>query len=392
MKKILITLLLAAMAATLHAYDWTSRSNEQLRGEMLDYCTVFSNETKGKAISRKVKRFARKQARIAQQQPYAWIDATIQFVTALEKQYPPVDNGSSHEATVRRHMFRLLDFPLHVDNKRHDCPAAEKQAFADATAKYLKDAAGKALAFIEAPAPTPGVLALCKVYNMGYILRTSERTILLDVKWTGTEEEAARIASKADVFFLTHPHGDHYNPVMLKAMADAGKTIVLPCPGMKDFQCKNYVLIDNDLTSPMDIEGISVLSIFGNQGVKIPNNVYHLTFDGWTVIDQGDNKVWDKQEALASYPASDIIISPVWNGMKMLFSPAMKACKDGRMPVYLTSHENELGHTVDHRESYWELFTRQDRLADPTYTYPPVRLLGIGECQYFKKSAKAENN
>ena len=55
------------------------------------------------------------------------------------------------------------------------------------------------------------------------------------------------------------------------------------------------------------------------------------------------------------------------------------------MPVYLTSHENELGHTVNHRESYWELFTRKDRLADPSYSYPPVRLLGIGECQCFTK-------
>ena len=42
-------------------------------------------------------------------------------------------------------------------------------------------------------------------------------------------------------------------------------------------------------------------------------------------------------------------------------------------------------HTVNHRESYWELFTRNDRLTDPSYSYPPVRLLGIGECQYFTK-------
>ena len=385
MKKFFTLLVLAAMAVPGHAYDWTSRSNEQLRSEMLDYCTVFSNETRGTAVSRKVKRFARKQERIAEKQPYAWIDATIQFVTALEKQYPPVDNGSSREATVRRHMFRLLDFPLHVDNKKADCPEAERQAFADATAKYLGDATAKALDFIDGPAPAPGTLALCKVYNMGYILRTSERTVLLDVKWNGSAEEAARIAAKADIFFLTHPHGDHYNPVMLEAMAAAGKTIVLPCPGMANFHCDNYILIDKDVTEPMDIDGIKVLSIFGNQGVKIPNNVYHISFDGWTIIDQGDNKVWKKQAALAGYPAADIIISPVWNGMKELFTPAMQACRDGRMPVYLTSHENELGHTVNHRESYWELFTRKDRLADPSYSYPPVRLLGIGECQCFTK-------
>lgn len=386
MKRFLTLLILAVIAVPGFAYDWTSRSNEQLRSEMLDYCDTFVKETKGSPVSKQVRRFAKKQAKIAAEQPYAWIDATIQFVTELEEKNGPVENGNSLEATIRRHMFRLLDFPLHVDNKRADCPEAEKQAFSEATAKYLRDAADKALKFIDGPAPAPGTLALCKVYNMGYIIRTSERTFLLDVKWNGTAEEAAHIASKSDVFFLTHPHGDHYNPVMLNAMAAAGKTIVLPCRGMGNFPWNDKcILIEDDVTEAMDIEGIKVLTVFGNQGIKIPNNVYHLSFDGWTIIAQGDNKVWQKQTMLADYPASDVIISPVWNGMKNLFTPAMQACKDGKMPIYLTSHENELGHTVDHRESYWELFNRQDRLADPSYAYPPVKLLGIGECQYFTK-------
>lgn len=377
--------MLALLPVQVFCYDWKSRTNEQLRKEMLDYCDLFCRETKGNPVSRKVRRFARRQERLAVSQPYAWIDATIRFVTALEEDFPPVDNGKDFESMVRRHMFRLLDYPLHVDNRRADCPEEEKVAFADASAAYFADACAKAIRFIDAPAPAPGTLAMCKVYNMGFIVRTSERTFLLDLKWWGSAEDAAHIASKSDVFFLTHPHADHYNPVMLNAMRDAGKTIVMPCRSMRDFSSEDIILIDRDVTSPMDIDGISVMTVFGNQGAKIPNNVYHLSFDGWTIIDQGDNKVWQKQTMLAEYPASDVLLAPVWNGIKNLFTPAMQACEGGRMPLYLTTHENELGHTVDHRESYWELFNRQDRLADPSYPYPPVRLLGIGECVYLTK-------
>jgi hypothetical protein len=53
----------------------------------------------------------------------------------------------------------------------------------------------------------------------------------------------------------------------------------------------------------------------------------------------------------------------------------IKASSQGSKCIYLTAHENEWKHTVDHRESFEELFRRTDRLGDPEYSYLPTVVL-----------------
>ena len=43
------------------------------------------------------------------------------------------------------------------------------------------------------------------------------------------------------------------------------------------------------------------------------------------------------------------------------------------------SHENEYGHRVQQRESYWETYTRKDRYGDPDYKYFPWMTMESGE-------------
>ena len=54
--------------------------------------------------------------------------------------------------------------------------------------------------------------------------------------------------------------------------------------------------------------------------------------------------------------------------------------------VLLPSHENELGHSVDHRESYREMYTRKDRLGNREFPWPRVHPLGYGESFLFTKT------
>ena len=383
-RHIRITALAATLALVLAlpaaAFDWKAQDMASLRGDMSAFVEQFRDNARGTRAGRMVRRFERRLTRLDRKDSTAWIGATLEFTDRLLAKYPPMVDDGGREAMIRRDIFRLMDYPLHVDNYSENVPENEKAAFDSASGKYTSDARDRALAFITGPAPEAGTLAFCKVYNCGFVVRTSERTFLVDVRWDGSADDAAILAGHSDAFFLTHPHGDHFSPVMLQAMENAGKPIILPCSTLRSYPAASPVVIDRDVTEPMDIAGVSVLSIFGHQGADIPNNVYHLSFDGWTMIFQGDNRAWEKQAALADYPAADVIVAPVWTDIKLLFDPALRAeGASENKPVYVTAHENELNHTVEHRESYWELFNRGDRLGDPEYDYPPFCILGIGE-------------
>ena len=47
--------------------------------------------------------------------------------------------------------------------------------------------------------------------------------------------------------------------------------------------------------------------------------------------------------------------------------------------LFLPAHENEVSHTIDHRESYWEAFTMESRFASQTFDYMPYMLMDVGE-------------
>ena len=64
----------------------------------------------------------------------------------------------------------------------------------------------------------------------------------------------------------------------------------------------------------------------------------------------------------------------------------VRAGFDRTKSVLLPSHENELGHSVDHRESYREMFTRKDRLGNREFPWPRVHPLGYGESFLFTKT------
>ena len=51
--------------------------------------------------------------------------------------------------------------------------------------------------------------------------------------------------------------------------------------------------------------------------------------------------------------------------------------------VFLPSHENELMHTVDHRESYREMYEDKRRLGCPGFEWPQVTPLAWGESVTF---------
>lgn len=371
--------LIVLCAANAAAYDWQPQSNEALRQDMLTFASGFADNMKGTRAGRQLRRFVKEQTELAASEPYAWIDATREMVQKLEAMQSPVPDDGSKAAEFRKNTLLLMDFPLHSDNKSQTAAPELKAAFGAVSEKYRADARDKALGHLAAPAPAPGKLEIIKVYNQGYIVRTSERTIAVDIQWQGDEAGARAIAAKASVFFLSHPHGDHYSPVMMKALAEAGKRVVLPSDVVPDASWPGKMVVDADILEPTDVEGIKMVIVRGRQG-KVPNNGYLLEFDGWRIFLPGENRFDEFEAPFVAYEAPDVIMVPSWNRFSH-FVDIMNRMPgyDPARTTFIPGHENELYHTVDHRESYRELFSRPDRLGERDSTYPQVILVDIGE-------------
>lgn len=365
------------------AFDWKPQSNEELKGDMMEYARQFADSCRGSKAERIVRKLLKKQAKA--KGPYSWIADTHKAVSDLKKEYGPeiaIAGTDNKRADIRRYTLQLLDYPLHVDDRGEDTPGEMKDAYEAAKQTYLANARKAALQWLCGPKPEAGSLEVFKIYNMGFGLRTSKHTVLIDVRWDGTPQEAEILAGGSDIFLLTHPHVDHYSKSILEAFAEKGKQMILPSDVLPDYSGDNKHII-NEAADAVDFGGVRLNIFPGNQGENVPNNVYIIEIDGWRILHQGDNADLGQQARVSEYPACDIVVGSTWNGVQTLLEMAMSA-EGGCTPVLIPAHENELTqHGVDHRESYHEMFNRRDRLGNPDFDYPPYLLMDIGECVKF---------
>lgn len=387
MKRFLLTVLSLFLVQWLSAFDWQPKPTAALYQDMMAKAREFRSFAEGTPAGDRLSSFIRDMEYIESEKPFAWISETYKLVAELEQMYPPqVDKGSDDFTTmVRRYTMWMVDFPVHV-NDQGDMTAEERQAFDSAKHKYTAGSCKEAIKWLKRPAPEPGVLAIYKVYNMGFIFRTSERAFAIDLRWWGTAGEARQIAKLLDVVFITHPHGDHYSLDILNAMVDAGKLCVLSKDLIPKAKSSGKLIIWDDIVDPVDVRGIKMRLFAGNQGKDVPNNIYHLEFDGWTVIHNGDNSDKPREGRYAELSAPDIVIGATWNRFQIIQDAAKEAAaKDGKAMIFLPGHENEFGHRVQQRESYREAYDRDDRFNNPDYDYIPWMLLDLGEEYVFTK-------
>jgi len=385
MKKRLVVLMLVLFTAQFSfAYDWVAKDNNGLRADMLEFAKQFSNEVKGTKASVVLNKFIKEQEKLAETDNVAWIGATLDVVNRLTKIYSPVVAKNDIHSKIRRMTLQLLDYPLHVDNfgVNNAKPLAteeEIEAYKDFCAKYTLQARQKFLKWLDSPLPEEGKIDIFKIYNMGFVIRTAHHSIAIDIRWEGTEEEAVRIADKVDIFVLSHAHGDHYSEVMLKAIANANKPMVLSEDVAPYYNSDKKVIVKGDILEPMDFGGIKVATLLGYQW-PAPCNIFMIEMDNWRFIQNGDNNDIEKELGVQEFPAYDFVITAAWNSVPNILGAAMKAKNpDGRKLYYFPAHENELTHPVDHRESFHETYSRKDRLGNPDFKYPDHVLLNIGE-------------
>lgn len=293
---------------------------------------------------------------------------TLCLVDSMLRSDPP---SAAAPSLVRRAALMLLDGVLH-DTRLDGC---------EALAHFME----RRLDAVEAGLARPLTegLEIWKLYNDGFIVRSPRVTIAFDL-YRGApaagapaliaDERMRALVGRCDALFLSHNHPDHVDPAVVGMFAAEGKpvfapTAVLPADG-RVTHLREEKIVERRLRVA-DAE-LRVKILPGHQS-ELDNNIYAVTMpEGHTVVHTGDQYHREDLAWLGSVggqlPPVDVLIVNCW-------ANDLPATVEGFAPRFvLTGHENELGHTIDHRESYWTSYLKLEEVRRPGC------LMTWGEC------------
>ena len=266
-------------------------------------------------------------------------------------EYPPVAGAP----TSRRLALYNLDAMLH--ETKYDNTEPFKTFVASRVGKVIEDMR----------LPVKKGMKIYKIYNDGFVARTKSVTIAFDVvrgalkgESIVSEEQIATIVDQCDVLFLSHNHGDHVDRYVVDRFIAAGKPVVAADEILKDVKGVTHYRSESDILDKVvelkSGERLWVKIYPGHQSEMMCNVHAVTTPEGLTVAHTGDQYNKDDfrwiTEVKNQKPAIDALIINCWS---MDIAEAIK----GFNPRYvLTGHENEMGHTIDHREAFWLTFQK----------------------------------
>ncbi|MCQ2184776.1 MAG: hypothetical protein MJY62_05130 [Bacteroidales bacterium] len=365
-------------------------SNDVLFRAMIEYTAEFAADVQGTGLEKEVKNFAKCCEKTYKVDTLAWLAQTLDFVTALKEKYPPVIatvGEPEMNQVIRRDILQLLDYPLHTDERSEGISIDLVKRFVMARNTYYLYWRVNFLLWLAFSQPEPGEIQIAKVYSSGYVFRTHDHTIGVDIKWEGNFEESEEIARRLDFLLVTHPHDDHMSPLVLQGMTKYNKPLVVPCENYYS----NLVVTPSDSvhwwTEGDHLEGEQIGPVYlraamGDQGKGVPCNVYYLEFEGWRIIVKGDNAPGRAEQYLKDLPRADFTVSPIFSYLhRLLDLEAQAPCEPGRTCYYLPCHENEYHHYVGGRIGFHYLFDpSRGAFHKPGFTnYMPYILMDCGE-------------
>lgn len=292
--------------------------------------------------------------------PDEWIDRSLQWVTYTLDAYQP----ALIEHPLRRAALIRLDDVLHI-------PSAPEKPIVQ---RYYRERMARLVAEIEGTTITQG-LRIWKLYNHGFFVRTPTVSFTYDLV-PGVEKLGFtipptlmdRLVAQSDATFISHLHGDHANADVARRFLAAGKPVVAPEPLWKDQPALagGLTVLTRSTATVHDLRvrgGAQVLKVVaypGHQGATVLNNVSLVTTpEGFTVVQTGDQ--WqmdlpgDDFEWLANIGRDrdvDVLLPNCW-------THHLDRLVRGIDPrLVITGHENEMGHTVPHREDYTQTYNR----------------------------------
>ena len=219
--------------------------------------------------------------------------------------------------------------------------------------------------------PTGKTIRIFRLYDHGFILQTSSVTIAIDMIRGGrtdnpfvNETLIHSIVEQCDILFITHAHSDHADPVVAKMFCDQGKQVIAAEDIWKKADIPIHIIRGKDMireSIPLQARNTALtVHVFpGTQG-NVLNNVYLITLpEGQTIMHTGDQDFSEDLLAKAGAHKIDILFVQCWMLPMDQFVAGIKPA------LVITGHENEMLHTIDHREAYWLTFKRMSGVKVP---------------------------
>ena len=220
--------------------------------------------------------------------------------------------------------------------------------------------------------PTGSEIRFFRFYNHGFIVQTPAVTVGIDLVRGGradnpfiSEPLMRSIVEQCDILFITHRHGDHTDLSVVNMFCEQGKNVIVPEAIGQDMAPQIRVIRGTDLIReiiqiPAKSTSLTVHVYPGRQG-NLLNNVYTITLPGGqTIMHTGDQDYSDDLVAkISSNVKVDVLLVQCW----ML--PMDKFVSGINPALVIPGHENEMLHTIDHREAYWLTFRRMSAVKVP---------------------------
>jgi L-ascorbate metabolism protein UlaG (beta-lactamase superfamily) len=311
----------------------------------------------------------------------ALISSTI-IASAQQKSAEPVAFWGKEDAYLLKqasHMFNLVDEALTENPPVVGAPMARKLALYNLDAmlhevkydntepfcNFIDSRIGKVIEDMKSPVKR-GV-KIYKIYNDGFVVRTKSANIAYDIV-RGTckgqqllsDEQVDAIVDKCDVLFLSHNHGDHVDKYVVNRFIEAGKPVVAASEILPDLEGVTHYRSESEILDKVvklkSGEELQVKIFPGHQSPMMCNIYVVTTPDKYTVAHTGDQYDKNDMEWIAEIkdkaPKIDALMINCWSYQ---IAEAIK----GFDPRYvLSGHENEMGHTIDHREAFWLTFQK----------------------------------
>ena len=316
--------------------------------------------------------------------PDEWIDRSLQWIDYILENYRP----AVMEHPVRRAALIRLDDILHIDS-------APTKGLVQ---KFYRGRMEQAIANIEQTKVSEG-MHIWKLYNMGFLVRTPSVSLAFDIvpgmpgtkvpEFAVSRNLLQRLAVQADVMFISHMHFDHANQDVARLFLENNKPVVAPeglWSAVPDLASRlTYPQRAVDVIHSIPVRsGAQVLKVVaypGHQGKSPIVNVHLVTTpDGFTVVQTGDQSGFEGPGGDFDWIAHigrdhrvDVLLPNCWG------NSLGRTIRGVNPELVITGHENEMAHTVDHREDYTQTY---NHLFESRY---PAIVMAWGESYHFRR-------
>lgn len=285
--------------------------------------------------------------------------------------------------------------------------------------RFYHERMTRAIEQIEQAPPKKGA-RIWKLYNHGFVVRTTSVTLAFDVfrgphafRWDTADQGrkmvpcpdfplsmdlTERLVRQCDVLFVSHRHYDHADESVIKFFLDQGKPVVAPesvLEGSPVHASIMHLKREVHTLQPLPVQqGRRVLSVVVYPGQQyqdggIPNNVVLVfTPEGLSFAHNGDQindpypayqEDFKWIDAVRDHHRVDVLMTNCWT------NDILRVVRGFNPRLVLPGHENELGHQMNDRVPYWMdaayLKLNYPELKASDY---PVLVMTWGESYHYK--------